>query len=56
MPACASSQSPQLLLSILKEPDWEGVSNGLGMRDGVEEGMVNMGPFLLGQGSSMGIY
>ena len=32
MPTCASNQSPQFLLSILKEPDWEGVSHGLGMK------------------------
>lgn len=42
----ASSQSPQPLLSILKQPNWEGVSCGLGIK-GTGRSEVNMRPFLL---------
>lgn len=43
--ACASSHSPQPLLSILKEPDWKEVSHGLGMKGA---GNGEHRPFLLG--------
>lgn len=44
--SCASSQSPQILLSILKQPKWKGVSGGWGLK-GQEAGKVNMESFLL---------
>lgn len=44
--SCASSQSHQLLLSILKQPNLKRVSGGWGLK-GQGAGKVNMESFLL---------